>query len=191
MPDKYLESMRAMYMYYRMLGDKTMAQLSDEQLFWQYHENSNSVAVLVQHISGNLLSRFTDFLTSDGEKDWRDRDSEFEEHLDTREALLEAWDKGWSCVFAAIDSLVEGDRERVVYIRNEGHTVTEALNRSMAHYAYHMGQIVQTGVMLRGDDWETLSVARGKSTGYNAKLFSEAKRQANFTDRLLDDGEVS
>lgn len=186
MSDEYLTSMRKQYAYYRMLGDKTITQVSDEELFWQYHENANSIGVLVQHISGNLLSRFTDFLTNDGEKDWRDRDSEFERNIDTRDDLIAAWDKGWKCLFAATDPLGDDDLEKIVYIRNQGHTVTEALNRSMAHYAYHVGQIVQIGVMLRGDTWETLSVARGESGTYNQSMFSEPKRKANFTDGLLN-----
>ncbi|MFP6596059.1 MAG: DUF1572 family protein [Candidatus Hydrogenedentota bacterium] len=186
MSDDYLTSLRKMYAFYRMLGDKTIAQVSDEELFWQYHENANSIGVLVQHISGNLLSRFTDFLTSDGEKDWRDRDSEFERCIDSREELIAAWDEGWKCLFAATDPLTDDDLEKIVYIRNEGHSVTEALNRSMAHCAYHVGQIVQIGVMLRGDDWETLSVARGQSKARNEAMFSQPRRRANFTDGLID-----
>lgn len=176
MPDSYLASVRSQFAFYRMLGTKTIEQMTDEQLFWQYHDESNSIAMLVQHISGNLLSRFTDFLTTDGEMESRDRDSEFEVVLDSREGLLQCWDAPWDTLFAAVDSLSVGDLEKIVYIRNEAHTVTEALNRALTHTSYHVGQIVHTGVMLRGEDWKTLSVPRGESSKRNEAMFSKPKR---------------
>lgn len=180
MSGKYLESVCQQFRFYKQLADKTMDQLDDEQLFWQYHEDSNSIAILVQHIAGNTLSRFTDFLTSDGEKEWRDRDSEFIEKHTTRTELLEAWETGWQCLFDAIDPLVDADLDRIVYIRNQGHTVVEAINRSMAHHAYHVGQIVHTGIQLKGKEWQTLSVPKGGSKDFNKTMFEQPKREENF-----------
>lgn len=175
MTDYYLDSIRQQFAFYRRLGDKTVAQMEDEELFWQYEGSSNSIAILIQHISGNLISRFTDFLTTDGEKESRDRDAEFEIALETREDLIANWEACWECTSTALDSLQAGDLEKIIYIRNEGHTVIEALNRALAHTSYHVGQIVQIGVMLRGDDWKTLSIARGESKARNDAMFSKSK----------------
>jgi hypothetical protein len=175
MTDHYLESIRQQFAFYRKLGDRTVAQMDEKELFWQYRENSNSIAILIQHISGNLISRFTDFLSTDGEKESRDRDAEFEIALKTREDLIAIWESCWECTSATLDSLQPEDLEKIIYIRNEGHTVIEALNRALAHTAYHVGQIVHTGVMLRGDEWKTLSVARGESKTRNDAMFSKPK----------------
>ena len=182
----YLESVRKQFEYYKMLGDKTFAQLNDEQLFWEYTEGSNSVAVVVKHLWGNMLSRWTDFLTSDGEKEWRNRDAEFENDITSRQELLNKWNEGWNCLLGALKSLTPDDLDKVIYIRNQGHSVMEAINRQLAHYPYHVGQIVLIGKMLTGDNWNSLSIARGDSKGYNADKFSKPKQKGHFTDEFLD-----
>lgn len=182
----YLNSVKKQFEYYKMLGDKTFEQLSDEQLFWQYNEESNSIATIVKHLWGNMLSRWTDFLTTDGEKDWRNRDAEFENDRVSKQDLLDKWTEGWACLFDALNSLTNNDLDKVIYIRNQGHTVMEAINRQLAHYPYHIGQIVFLGKMMCNDTWTSLSVPKGKSTEFNAEKFSKPKHKAHFTDEFLD-----
>jgi hypothetical protein len=185
MSNDYLESIRKQFEYYKMLGDKTFAQVTDEQLFWQYNEDSNSIAMIVKHLWGNMLSRWTDFLTTDGEKEWRQRDAEFENDIQTRDEMLSKWNEGWECLFNAINTLGEKDLTTIIYIRNQGHTVTEAINRQLAHYPYHVGQIVFIGKMLAGNSWSSLSIPRGNSQSYNADKFSRPKEKGHFTDEFL------
>jgi hypothetical protein len=185
MSSDYLESLKKQFEYYKTLGDRTFAQLKDEQLFWQYNEESNSIFTIVKHLWGNMLSRWTDFLTSDGEKEWRDRDAEFENQLLTREKLISKWDEGWRFLFNAINPLTEEDLTRLIYIRNQGHTVVEALNRQLAHYAYHVGQIVFIGKMLCGEDWISLSIPKKGSKEYNSEKFSQSKHREHFTDEFM------
>lgn len=167
----YLESARKLFLNYKTLGERTIAQLDEAALHWQYNEESNSIAVIVKHLWGNMLSRWTDFLNSDGEKSWRKRDEEFEnEHLDHTQ-LMARWEAGWACLFEALDGLAPKDLDHIVYIRNEGHTVMEAINRQIAHYAYHVGQIVFIGKMIKNADWQTLSIARNRSDAFNAEKF--------------------
>src|SRR5690606_2813667 len=139
MKTSYLTSVIRQFEYYKMLGEKAMAQLPDDALFWQYNKESNSIAVIVNHIGGNMLSRFTDFLTADGEKPWRNRDAEFENNFSDRKELLDYWNKGWNCLLDTLGNLKEEQLETIVYIRNDGHTVVEAINRQLAHYPYHIG----------------------------------------------------
>lgn len=181
----YLHSIKKQFEYYKLLGDKTFAQVSDEKLFWQYNEDSNSIATLVKHLAGNMLSRWTDFLTSDGEKEWRNRDAEFENDLKSRKELIDLWEKGWACLFTALDNLTEADMEKEIYIRNQGHSVMEAINRQLAHYPYHVGQIVFLGKMLSNLTWSSLSIAKGESKSFNDKKFSELRHKAHFTDEVL------
>lgn len=181
----YLSSVKKQFEYYKLLGEKTFAQLSDAQLFWQHNEDSNSVATLVQHLHGNMLSRWTNFLTTDGEKEWRNRDAEFENITNSREGMLAQWNAGWACLFSALDSITDADLERIIYIRNQGHTIMEAINRQLAHYPYHVGQIVFLGKMLSSNPWESLSIPRGNSQAYNHEKFSKPKHKAHFTDELL------
>ena len=186
MVDNYLESIHKQFQYFKMLGEKTFAQLEDEDLFWQYNPESNSIAITVKHISGNMLSRWTDFLTTDGEKEWRNREAEFDSDIRSREQMLKKWDEGWDCLFKALDSVNEDNFDTIIYIRNMGHTITEAINRQLAHYSYHIGQIVYIGRMIKGSDWESLSVPRGGSVAYNAEKFAKEKRRVHFTDELID-----
>ena len=168
-----------------MLGEKTFAQVSDAQLGWQFNEESNSIAMIVKHLWGNMLSRWTDFLTTDGEKEWRDRDAEFENDIVNRATFLLQWNRGWECLFTAIKSLTEDDLTKTIYIRNMGHTVVEAINRQLPHYAYHVGQIVFIGKMAMNEQWTSLSIAKGNSTQYNEEKFAAQKRTAHFTDEYL------
>ena len=181
----YLESAKRQFKLYKSLADKAIAQLSEEQLFWQPNEESNSIAIIVKHMWGNMLSRWTDFLTTDGEKEWRQRDAEFENDWTTREQLEKAWEEGWDCLFNALDSITDNDLERIIYIRNEGHTILEAVNRQIAHYASHVGQIVYIAKMCKNGEWQTLSIPRNKSKDYNAGKFAQEKGVRHFTDEWL------
>jgi hypothetical protein len=184
MATSYLSSVTKQFEYYKMLGEKAMDQLPDEALFWRFNEESNSIAVIVSHIVGNMLSRFTDFLTTDGEKPWRDRDAEFEGYLSNRQELLAYWNKGWDCLLNTLRNLKEEELELIVYIRNDGHTVTEALNRQLAHYSYHIGQIVYIAKVATGGNWKSLSIPRNKSVDFNSKKFSQEKMKRHYTDDL-------
>ena len=187
MTTNYLESVRKQLEYYKMLGEKTFSQLQDENLFWQYNEDSNSIATIVKHLWGNMLSRWTDFLNSDGEKEWRDRDAEFENDIRTKEELLAKWNEGWNCVFSAINSLTVDDLDKIIYISNQGHTLTEAINRQLSHYPYHIGQIVFIGKMLVKNGWTSLSIPKGKSQTFNTEKFANAKEKRHFTDDFVKD----
>jgi hypothetical protein len=180
----YLESITKQFQYYKLLGDKTFEQLHEDDIHWQFNSESNNIAIIVKHIVGNMLSRWTSFLTEDGEKEWRRRDTEFEDAYSTKEDMLVAWEKGWQCLFDAILSLTENDLERIIYIRNQGHTVTEAINRQLSHYPYHIGQIVYVGKMVKGENWQSLSVPKGKSSAYNKEKFGKGKGRRHFTDDL-------
>jgi uncharacterized damage-inducible protein DinB len=163
----YLEEMKRQFRGHKRMGENAMAQLEDQDFFVALDPESNSVAALVKHIAGNARSRFTDFLTSDGEKPDRFRDREFEvSEKTTREEILRWWEQAWSQVFSALDSLRPEDLQRIVTIRSEPHTVLQALNRALAHYAQHIGQIVFLAKHLRSSQWRSLSIPRGKSEDY-------------------------
>lgn len=183
MKNSYLTSVIKQLNYYKSLADKTFAQLSDKELNWQYTKDSNSIATIVKHMNGNMLSRWTNFLTEDGEKPWRTRDAEFETAYLTKEELVNIWETGWTCVFNAISFLTDDDLERIIYIRNEGHTVTDAINRQLAHYPYHIGQMVLIGTQLKGENWQSLSIPKGQSNSYNADKFSQPREIRHFTDK--------
>lgn len=169
MTTNYLESVKKLLERYKMLGEKTFSQLQDEKLFWQFNADSNSIATIVKHLRGNMLSRWTDFLTTDGEKEWRNRDTEFENDISTRQELMKKWEEGWECLFSTLNILKTDDLQKVVYIRNEEHSITEAINRELAHYSYHVGQIVFIGKMLCDNNWTSLSIPKGKSRSFNQK----------------------
>jgi len=181
----FLQSTIKQFTYYKMLGDKTFDQLVDEDLFWQSPSENNSIAIIVNHLHGNMQSRWTNFLTTDGEKDFRNRDQEFENLIKTRSELIAKWSEGWQTLFTALDSVDEENFDQLVYIRNQGHTIVEAINRQLAHYAYHVGQIVLIGQMRRGKDWQSLSIPKGKSKIYNEKKFGQEKKRGHFTDEFL------
>jgi hypothetical protein len=184
--ENYLKSMNRQFSYYKSLGEKAIAQIGDEKkLFWQYNEDSNSIATIVKHLSGNMISRWTDFFTTDGEKEWRNRDGEFENDLKTKAEVIEVWNKGWDRLFKTLEEIKPEDLERIIYIRNEGHTVMEAINRQLAHYPYHVGQIVFIAKMIKGESWESLSIPRNKSKDYNSGKFAQPKGERHFTDEFL------
>jgi hypothetical protein len=156
----YLEDALALFRQYKTLGERAMAQVADERLVAVLDGEMNSIALIVKHMAGNMRSRWTDFLTSDGEKPGRQRDMEFVEPPPTREAMLAAWEEGWRCLFRALEPLSERDLGRAVAIRGEAHSVMQAINRQLAHYAYHCGQIVFLAKHFAGKDWQSLSIPR-------------------------------
>jgi hypothetical protein len=180
----YIPSVIKQFEYNKSLGDKTLNQLTKEQLFWQFNDESNSVATLVKHISGNMLSRWTNFLTEDGEKPWRKRDEEFINSYTTKEEMINEWEKGWKCLFENLHEITPENSDKIVYIRNEGHTITEAINRQLCHYSYHIGQIVMLGKMTKNTDWQTVSIAKNASKSYNEEKFSQNKERKHFIDGL-------
>ena len=187
MQQDYLRSTRKQFEYYKMLGDRTFEQIEEKDIFWQFNEASNSIAIIVKHLWGNMRSRWTDFLTTDGEKKWRNRDSEFEADIHSITEMREKWEEGWACVFTALDTINSENFNTIIYIRNQGHSIVEALNRQMTHYAYHVGQIVYIGRMIRGGNWKSLSVPKGKSAEYNQQKFNLPKERGHFTDEFLGD----
>ena len=166
----YLEDSIAVLRYYKKLGERAMAQVADEQLFAALDEEANSIAIIVKHMTGNMRSRWTDFLTSDGEKPDRNRDSEFVDPPATREALLKDWENGWARVFQTLEGLAESDLARTVTIRGEAHSVMQAINRQLAHYPHHVGQIVLLAKHFACDKWQSLSVPRKRSAEFNKKV---------------------
>ena len=184
--DSYLNSAISQFKYYQILGDKTIAQLSEEQLFIQNSEVENSIGVIINHLWGNMISRWTDFKTTDGEKEFRKRDQEFETVIITKEELLNKWDEGWNCLFGALESLKRDELEDIIYIRNQGHTIVEAINRQLSHYSYHVGQIVLLGKIAKKKDWESLSISKADSKNYNQEKFSKEKKKTHFTEEYIN-----
>ena len=176
----YLKSVKDLFQYYRSLGDKAFVQIDDQDIHWRYNEESNSIAAIVKHISGNSLSRWTDFLTADGEKEWRDRDDEFEDTITSKDDMITLWNKGWECLFDALKGLTEDDLMRTIYIRNEGHTVIEAINRQLAHIPSHVGQIIFVAKMIAGAGWQSPTIPKGQSVAFNKEKFSAEKQNKFF-----------
>jgi hypothetical protein len=166
----YLADTLAVFRYYKRLAERAMEQASDSDLFAELDEHTNSIAIIVKHMSGNMRSRWTDFLTTDGEKPDRNRDREFETPPETRAELLNLWEQGWACLFTAIEPLTEVDLARTVFIRGEAHSVMQAINRQVAHYQYHVGQIVLLARHFAGDQWESLTIPRKQSAEFNRKV---------------------
>ena len=185
MQENYLESVKKQFEYYKLIGEKTIAKVPAEKLLWQYNQESNSMATIVKHLHGNMLSRWTNFLTTDGEKEWRKRDAEFENDNHSKEYIIQLWNEGWACLFNALNNLTTVDLNKIIYIRNQGHTVLEAINRQLAHYPYHIGQIVFIGKMILNQKWESLSIPKGDSKTYNDDKFSNPKHQEHFTEEIL------
>ena len=158
--------------YYKKLGERAMAQCPDEGLFATLDAQSNSIAIIVKHMAGNMRSRWMDFLTTDGEKPDRNRDTEFENPPKTRAELMQTWERGWRYVFDALEPLTDADLTRTVTIRTEPHSVMQAINRQVAHYSYHVGQIVYLARHVAGDKWQTLTIPKKKSAEFNRKVAS-------------------
>jgi len=166
----YIESVRKQFTQYKSLAERAMNQVADNKLSWQINPETNSITTIVKHMTGNMLSRFTDFFTSDGEKPWRDRDGEFENEEMTREKLTDFWNRGWNCLFQVLNSLTPEDIPRIVLIRNEKHSVMEAINRQLAHYAYHVGQIVFIGKIILDNQWKSLTIPKKGSKEFNTRM---------------------
>ncbi len=166
----YINTAIKRLLYYKGLAEKTFEQLTEQDFYYQPNEASNSIAIIVQHMSGNMLSRWTNFLTEDGEKSWRNRDTEFETHEYSAPQLMEIWQKGWDCFIDALKALTPADLEKSIHIRDEALTVVDAINRQMAHYPYHVGQIVYIGRLIKNNDWKNLSIPKGTSDAYNQQM---------------------
>jgi hypothetical protein len=172
----YLQDSLSVFRYYKKLTERAMEQVTDEQLFGVLDGEMNCIAIIVKHLVGNMRSRWTDFLVSDGEKPDRNRDTEFEDPSATRAELMKMWEQGWAFVFNAVEPSSDADLERTVEIRGEPHSVMQAINRQIAHYAYHCGQIVFLAKHLRAAEWKSLTVPRGKSENFNQRV---AAREAS------------
>ena len=166
----FLASAISRVSYYKSLGDKSFAQLEEADFYFKPNENANSIAVIIQHMAGNMLSRWTNFLTEDGEKDWRNRDQEFDERKIPLPELLALWEKGWDCFLSALHQLSEEDLLKTIYIRTEPLTVVDAINRQLSHYPYHVGQIVYVARLIKNKKWESLSIPPGQSAQFNRDM---------------------
>ena len=155
-----LESAIKQFKYYQSLAEKTFDQLDEDQLRWKRDSEDNDIMTISKHIAGNMKSRWTNFLTEDGEKSWRQRDREFINDYYNREEMMQDWNEAWACLFEALKSIDEEKMHQIVYIRNMGHSVVEAIHRQLAHYAYHIGQIVMMGKMQKGNAWVSLSIPK-------------------------------
>ncbi len=171
-PENYLQSARFEFQLYKTLGDKTFSQLEEKDIHWTYNKGDNSIALIAKHLAGNMLDRWTNFLTEDGEKAWRNREIEFEHPPKSKTEMLAVWEKGWQCLFDALDAINADNFDTRVKIRNEEHTIVEAVNKQLAHYANHVGQIVFLGKMIKGSDWSSLSMPKGGSNRFNSERFS-------------------
>jgi hypothetical protein len=172
----YLESMINRIYGYKILADKTFSQLEEKDFHYAPNEESNSIAVIIQHMSGNMLSRWSNFLTEDGEKEWRNRDAEFDTSSLSKAQLLEHWEQGWDCMINTFRSLKEEDLLKTIYIRHEPHIVIDAINRQLAHYPSHVGQIMYIGKMILNTKWQSLSIPRGRSADFNKMMQEGGKK---------------
>jgi hypothetical protein len=171
---EFLSSVKAVFSNNKGWADRAIAQVSDEKLHLSLAPNTNSIAVIMKHVAGNLLSRWTDFLESDGEKPWRNRDNEFVDNFSSRKDVLDYWEKGWGCLFDTLNSLTSEDFSKSVAIRGEAHSVSLAIHRSLAHCGYHVGQIIMVARIHAGDEWEVISVPPGKSAEFNERVWGQA-----------------
>ena len=165
-----LESAIQQFKDYKLLAEKAFAQLEEKDFHFQPNDETNSIAINITHLYGNMMSRWTNFLTEDGEKEWRQRDDEFEVHAHSREKLLQLWEEGWLTVFKALQSLRPGDLERTIYIRSKPLSVMDAIHRQVTHYSYHVGQIVMLGKIIKGPGWTSLSIPKNQSTQFNKEI---------------------
>ena len=168
--NEYIESIQKRFLYYKGVGERAMKQLKEEQLFFKPSIESNNIAIIVNHLYGNMLSRWTNFYTEDGEKEWRYRDAEFEDKILSGKDLKKKWDKGWACVFDVINNITVEDLQKTVTIRNEKHSVIGAINRQLTHYSYHIGQIVYIAKICQDKQWQSLTIPKGKSQEFNQQM---------------------
>lgn len=176
------------FRYYKQLAEKAMLQIDDATLFHQYHEEDNSIGIIVQHMVGNMKSRWTNIFTEDGEKPWRDRDIEFISTITERESLLITWEEGWKVLFETLDGLTEEDLSLTLKIRNENITIAEAIIRQLCHYSYHCGQIVYKCKQTSAGSWTSLSIPKNESKSYNFKKFEQISKEKKFLDSLFEEG---
>ncbi|MBV6655949.1 MAG: DUF1572 family protein [Mameliella sp.] len=176
----FLSNTIGLFKYYKQLGEKAMAQTPEEGLFQVPYPDQNSIAIIVKHMHGNMLSRWTNFLTEDGEKPWREREEEFNPTLNDRENIMQAWEEGWACLLNTLNELRPDQLENIIYIRNEGHTALEAIQRQLGHYSYHVGQIVFLAKSIVGPNWSSLSIAKGASSSFNEEKFNKSKSRKRF-----------
>ena len=164
-------ALRIFKQYYE-LGNNALNQLTDADLYWKPEPESNSIYLIIKHLNGNMLSRWTDFLSSDGEKPWRKRDEEFEEEIHSKESVLKLWHDGWNCLFQTLESLSANQLTTIIYIRSEPHSVFEAINRQIAHYSYHVGQLIFLAKAIKSSNWESLSIPKkqGASQEFNKSM---------------------
>jgi len=158
--ENYLASIKSQFRNQKLLGEKTFVQLEDAHFFWRYNEQSNSIAVIVKHLRGNMLSRWTDFLSSNGEKEWRKRQNEFVNDIKSRDEIMALWEEGWKLTFDTLENISAKDLTKIIFIRTKRYTVIGAINRQLAHYSYHVGQIVYIGKMLNEKNWISLYIPR-------------------------------
>jgi len=175
----FIDSALFEFRRYKKLGDDTFSQLSETDLQWSYGATDNSIALIVKHMAGNMRSRWTNFLSEDGEKTWRQRETEFESAPKTKKEILSVWESGWACLFDALHSVNATNFNQPVRIRTEKHSIVEAVHRQLAHYAHHVGQIVFIGKMIKGDDWVSLSIAKGGSESFNKEKFKNTTAPDN------------
>ena len=168
--NNFLQSAIQQFIDYKSMADRTFSQLKDEHFFYCPNDASNSLAIIITHMNGNMLSRWTNFLTEDGEKEWRSRDAEFETQNLSRQQLIQLWDEGWKCLLDTLQTLKAEDLDKTIYIRTKPLTVIEAIHRQLTHYASHVGQIIYIGKMLVGNNWKSLSIAKGESKDFNSKM---------------------
>jgi len=187
MEREFLASCLKLFNYYKSLGDKTFLQLSEQDLLFTPNSYSNNIAIIVRHLSGNMKSRWTNFLTEDGEKNWREREKEFSDPFKTKIEILKDWEAGWDCLFKTLNSLKPEDLSKTIYIRNQGHSVMDAILRQLAHYSSHVGQIIYLGTVIKGEDWQSLSIPKGQSDSFNAAHFSKAKENKHFTEDFISE----
>jgi len=166
----FLDSVKKRFKEYKGLGEKTFDQLNDDEMNFQPNEESNSIAIIIQHLNGNMTSRWSHFLSEDGEKEWRNRDDEFETHQFTKKQLMEKWNEGWKVCLDSLESLTENDLSKIITIRSQPLNVVDAINRQLAHYGYHVGQIVYLGRWIRQADWKSLTIPKNKSNEYNQQM---------------------
>lgn len=181
---KSLEGLVRLMKYQKLLTERAIEQIREEQIREVIPGFEHSIAVLMKHIGGNLHSHWTNFRTEDGEKPWRNREGEFEDAFASREELMEHWNRGWETFFHAMDSIADDETDSIMYIRNEGHTLAEAAMRSLSHISYHTGQIVMIARYFAGDGWTSLSVPKGKTEEYNRKKFAREKSIGFYKERL-------
>ena len=184
MINTYLHSVKRQFEYYKVLGEKTFDQLSEKECLEIPYEEGNSIAIIVNHLWGNMLSRWTHFLNEDGEKEWRQRDAEFEDIIKNKEEMMRKWNEGWQCLFDALNEINEENFNQEIFIRNQKHHIIDAVNRQVSHYAYHIGQIVLIGRMQKGKAWKSLSIPKGQSQQFNQEKMGKGLHGGHFTDDI-------